>query len=324
MEDVISNTLAERGFWRDFDNAFKAGDPRVINHMIESNPGSFQKLIPEAMDRYAEVNPEGFSTYVCRSVSGYLSNAQVPLQMALLERVLPEQAPIDPQTGRPDPGLQTVIEAFKVIRGVVNDINTRAQDKIEPKIGQQAAQAQDGSNDLESREMNVLNDEWLRDVRPRSDAFAVAEVQKAYPGKRFTPSEVASIQGAIRQEVFARVRANDGYQQRIKSLLKAKNKTAYAMTVESEHKKIIPGAVKRAVDDVLEKRKSAQVKKPVAASNGQQKTLQGATQDNNGSLYEWIPKSPARMGYKVDFRRGGIKANNTAYIEGRSKPVRWK
>jgi hypothetical protein len=30
------------------------------------------------------------------------------------------------------------------------------------------------------------------------------------------------------------------------------------------------------------------------------------------------------MGLKVDFRRGGIQADNTAYVVGRAKPVKWK
>jgi hypothetical protein len=315
IEDVVSNTLAERGFWRDYDNAFQAADPKIINQMIEANPASFQKLIPEAMDRYAEQNPEGFSTYICKSVSGYLSNAQIPLQLALLERVLPPDSD--------DPGLKTVIEAFKAIKNVVSEIDTSAKRKIEIKSGTQPTPVADQGNDLESREINILHDEWLPSIRTKSEAFAVAEVQKIAPGKRFTPSEVASIQNAVRQEVAARVRINNSFQAKIKSLLKAKNKTAFAMTVESEHKKIIPGAVKRAVDDVLAKRKGTPAKKAVATVQNGAKPLQGA-QNNGNSQYEWISDSPARLGLKIDFRRGGIKPDNTAYVVGHAKPVKWK
>jgi hypothetical protein len=315
IEDVISNTLAERGFWRDYDNAFQSGDPKIINQMIEANPASFQKLIPEAMDRFAEVNPDGFSTYICKSVSGYLNNAQIPLQLALLERVLPADSE--------DAGLKVVIDAFKAIKGVVSDIDAAAKRKIEIKAGQQAAPVADPAVSIESRELNVLHDEWLREVRPRSESFAVAEVQKIAPKTRFTPSEVSTIQSAIRQEINARVAVNQAYQQKIKSLLKAKNKTAYAMTVESEHKKIIPGAAKRAVDDVLAKRKTAGAKKPVTATATTQTTANGA-QPTTGSQYEWISDSPARLGLKIDFRRGGIMADNTAYVIGRAKAVKWK
>jgi hypothetical protein len=319
IEQVISNTLAERGFWRDYDRAFQSGDPKLINQMVEANPESFQKLIPAAMDRFADVNPEGFSAYICKSVSGYLGNAGIPLQLALLERVLPQTSE--------EPNLQTVIEAFKAIKGVVEQINTTAKNPIAPKAiqGQQpGAKTGTEGNNLEQREMNVLHDEWLREIRPRSESFTVNEVKKIAPSVKFTPVEVNSIRNAVRTEINARVTANTAYQGKIKSLLKAKNKTSYSMTVESEHKKIIPGAVRRAVDDVLAKRKSGQGKKASATGQQAQKPGVQAQQQTDNNKYEWISDSPTRLGLKVDFRRGGIQADNTAYIVGRAKPVKWK
>jgi hypothetical protein len=171
--------------------------------------------------------------------------------------------------------------------------------------------------------MNVLHDEWLREIRPRSESFTVNEIKKIAPSVKFTPAEANSIRNAVRTEINARVGANTAYQGKIKSLLKAKNKTSYAMTVESEHKKIIPGAVKRAVDDVLAKRKTVQGRK---TAPGASKTQQGASQaqQTDNTKFEMISDSPTRLGLKVDFRRGGIQPDNTAWIVGRSKPVKWK
>lgn len=316
IEQVISNTLAERSFWRSYDNAFQQGDPKIINTMIEANPESFQKLIPEGMDKFAELNPEGFSTYICKSVSGYLNSAQIPLQLALLERVLPPDSD--------DPGLKTVIEAFKAIKGVVSEIDATAKRKIEVKAGTTPTETTNPGNDLESRELNILHDEWLRDIRPRSEAFTVAEIQRQFPKVKFTPAEVASVKSAIKSEVNARIAADLGYQKKVKSLLKAKNKAAYSMTVESQHKKIITGAAKRAVDDVLAKRKVLATKKSGETQKTDQKPNAQANAETSNTQYEWIADSPTRLGLKVDFRRGGIQPDNTAYIVGRKTPVRWK
>ena len=73
IEQVISNTLAERSFWRDYDNAFQAGDPKLINQMVEANPESFQKLIPAAMDRFCRCESRGIfglHLQICIRVSG--------------------------------------------------------------------------------------------------------------------------------------------------------------------------------------------------------------------------------------------------------------
>jgi hypothetical protein len=321
IEQVISNTLAERGFWRDYDTAFQAADPKIINQMIEANPASFQKLIPQAMDRFAEVNPEGFSAYVCKSVSGYLNSAQIPLQLALLERVLPPDSD--------DPGLKTVIEAFKAIKGVVEQINTTAAKPIEPKAGAAAAATQQPGNDLEQREINVRAAEWVGPVRQISEKFTVAEVQKIAPKTRFTPTEINSIRSAVGEEINARLRANTAYVKKATGFVKANNRAAWSMTVESEHKKIIPGAVKRAVDDVLAKRKTAQAGK---VKPGAQQTQQGAkpgqqqqTQQTSGK-FEYIAQSPSRLGLKVDLRRTSneMLARNEAFVVGRTAPVKWK
>ncbi|MGB9408298.1 MAG: hypothetical protein WCA89_12220 [Terracidiphilus sp.] len=319
IEQVISNTLAERSFWRDYDNAFQASDPKLINQMVEANPESFQKLAPLAMDRLADVNPEDFSTYICKSVSGYLVNAGIPRQLDILELVLPQQSD--------DPSLQRVVEAFKAIKGVVEQINTTAKRPMAPKsIQGQQPDTKTGteSGNLERREMNVLHDEWLREIRPRSESFTVNEIKKIVPSVKFTPAEANTIRNAVREEINARVTANTAYQGKIKSLLKAKNKTSYSMTVESEHKKIIPGAVKRAVDDVLAKRKAGQGRKAAPGASRTQQRASQAQQQTDNNKFEWISDSPTRLGLKVDFRRGGIQADNTAYIVGRAKPVKWK
>ena len=106
-------------------------------------------------------------------------------------------------------------------------------------------------------------------------------------------------------------------------MAKAKNKAGYGMTVESEHKKIIPGAVKRAVDDVLAKR-SGQVKKPAVNGSGKPQVTQSVAPGVNNQQYEWISDSPARLKMQVDYRRGGILPDNTAWIVGKTKPVKWK
>lgn len=320
IEQVISNTIAERTFWRDYDNAFQEANPAVINQMVEANPESFQKLIPSAMDCFAELNPEGYSSYICKSVSNYLADNQIPLQLALLDRVLPQTSD--------DPGLQTVIEAFKAIKSVVSQIETSAKSPIQPKAAQQQQNGRDDS--LESRERNILHDEWLRDIRPRSESFTVSEIQRMFPKVKFTASEISEIKGKVRDELNARVAGNPGYQKKVTGFLKANNKTAYSMTVESEHKKIIGGdrgAAKRAVDDVLAKRKTAQGKKSAQGQTQQQERPgQSNAQQQNNSRFEYIAQSPTRLGLKVDFRRtsNDMLARNEAYIAGRTNPVKWK
>lgn len=320
MEQVVSDTLAERGFWRDFDNAYQASDPRVINHMVEANPVAFQNLVPQAFERYRSINEQGYSTMICKPMAAYMEEQEIPLQLALLARVLPPESN--------DPGLQTVIEAFGRIRKVFGDIQAQARKPIEVQNGETASNAAENATGTDTEIIQARHDAWLPEIRSKSENFTVSEIQRMFPKTRFTPTELASIKSAVSAEVGSRVRINDAYQRKISGFLKAKNKTGYLMTVESEHKKIIggaSGAAKRAVDDVLAKRKAGYGKKSVAAAqNGNGHVKPNGAAVDNGNQYEWISDSPTRLGLKVDFRRGGIKPDNTAYVVGRSKPVKWK
>lgn len=317
FEEVISNTVAERTFWRDFDTAFQSGDPRVINQMIETNPVSFQKLIPDAMDRYQQLNPEGYSAYICKSVDSYLTQNKIPLQIEILDMLLPESST--------DASTQRVIAAFQAIKGVISGIQTAAQGKIEPKSASGTAPVTPGAStgpSIEDRELNVRHNEWLPEIRQRSEAYAANEALKLAGKTRFTPAEVSKMQNFVRTEVNVRTKANDAFQKRVKGLLKANNKAAYSMTVESEHKKIISEAVKRIVPQIISERA-----KP-GPKPGQQAAKPGtAVASKPGDeQFELIAGPPRTMGLKVDLRRtsNAMLASDRAYIEGRAKPVRWR
>ena len=319
FEEVISNTMAERGFWRDFDNAFQAGDGRVVKQMIEANPTSFQKLIPEAMDHYQQLNPDGYSAYICKSVDSYLVQQKIPLQIEILDMLLPETSN--------DPGTQRVIAAFKAIKDTISTIQNVAKNPIEPKqvAGGQAA-PQNGTQPANSvdQELALRHDAWLPEIRQRSEAYAVNEALKIAGKTRFTPAEVGKIKNFVRNEVGIRTKADDAFQRKIKGLLKANNKAAYAMTVESKHKTIIQEAVKRIVPQVIGERKGT---KTAAAQQTGQKPAQAAAAARPGDeQFELIAGPPRTLGMKVDLKRtsNAMLASDRAYIEGRSKPVRWR
>lgn len=316
FEEVISNTIAERSFWRGFDTAFQAGDGRVVKQMIEANPTSFQKLIPEAMDHYQQLNPEAYSTYICKSVDSFFTQQRIPLHLDMLNMLLPESST--------DPSTQRVIDAFQAIKKAFSTIQTSAQGKMDPKKvdGQTSGTTPAASGGDE--QINLRHDAWLPDIRQRSEAFAVEETMKLAGKTKFTTAEIAKIRNFVRTEINVRTKADDVYQQRIKGLLKANNKAAFAMTVEAKHKKITSEAVKRIVPQVISERERA---KPGPKPG--QKPADGAkpaTAMSGDEQFELIAGPPRTLGMNVDFTRTphSMMAKDRAYVIGRSKGVRWR
>ena len=326
FDEVIERTVAERTFWRDYDRSFQAGDPAIVNQMVEANPESFQKILPIALDKYAELNPEGFSSIICRSAAQYFESAQIPLQMEVLDMLLPRESN--------DPSTLRVIQAFQAIKKTINDIRGWAQKPVAPKVvtgggSAPVTPANQNGNGVDA-ETKLRNYEWSNAVAPKSNNYAAQEAIRVFGEKKFNAGEVGQLQKAIKDEINARIAINPAYQRKIAGFLKANNKTAYTMAVESEHKRIISGAIKRLGDDILAKRSNGAAKpKPVVTAKPGVPTAS----QNGDERFDLVAGPPRTQGLEIDHRRmnqlGGGQGmkwlrENKAYVVGRKNPVKWR
>ncbi len=314
VEQVIEETLQERTFWRDFDTKFQSGDSSLIEQMATANPESFQALIPAAINKFAEVNPDGYSSIVSKAVCQYLADQDIPLQIKLLDRIIPTEST--------DPAVQQLIEGYGVIKKALDGLSAMAAKPLAtPKAKEEAAKPGDTAS-LEDREMRVKDIEWNRDVAATSNSLMVTEAQKVLGKGKLTQDEINSIKLKVKEEINSRVMVNQGYQSAIKAYLKAGNRNAYLQRVNSEHKKIIPGAVKRAVDDIIAGRKTA----PKVAEKVDSAVVKPATQQGQSTLkFERIAGPPVTQKLKVDLGRTpqSMLVKRQAYIVGRANPVTW-
>jgi hypothetical protein len=311
IEQVIEETLGERTFWREFDDKFQAGDPAVVGQMAEANPEAFQKLMPEAFNKFAEVNPDGYSSIVAKAVVGYFNERDIPLQIKLLDRIIPQSSD--------DPAVQQLIEGYAVIKKAFEGLSAMASKPIStPEVKKQEVTPQNPQN-TEDPATRLRDMEWNSVVAPTSNGLMVTEVQKAAGNSKFTQPEIDSIKSKFREEINARVAINSSYQNSLKAYLKANNKAAYIQRVNSEHAKIIKGAAKRIVDDVVAARKTApkaQAAQPAKAS---------LPPEAGAIRYERIAGPPQTQGLKVDLGRTPqhMLVKSQAYIIGRKNPVTW-
>ena len=315
VETLIANTLAERTFWRDFDNDFQTGNPKLIEQMVSANAESFQKLIPEAMNKFAELNPDGYSSLVANATLSFMDSAKLPLQFEILEMLLPKTSD--------DPAMLRVIGAFGAIKQTIDALRQFASKPVNsiPGKQQQTEAGTDREASLADREMRLRDVEWNVEVKSSDYTFMGQEAVKAAGKNKFTADEQKKIQNFVKEEINARVGRNPEYQKALKSYLKANNKTAYTQRVVSEHRKIIPNAVRRAIDDVLARRGTA--KQPVApkTNQGPQKAASQAPQTG----FERIAGAPQTQGLKIDHRRtsSSMLVKGQAYVQGRKNPVTW-
>jgi len=67
-EQGIQEFQQELGGWRDFDEQFTAGDPKVLEFLTGTPEAkdAFLKIAPLAFDRFAKIHPDGYNSYIRR------------------------------------------------------------------------------------------------------------------------------------------------------------------------------------------------------------------------------------------------------------------
>jgi len=313
IDQVIEETLGERTFWREFDSAFQAGDTKVVGQMAEANPEAFQKIVPEALNKFAEMNPDGYSSIVAKAVVGYFHEQDLPLQFKLLDRIIPQSSD--------DPSVQQLIEGYAAIKKAFDGISAMANKPVASAEVKRAETQQQQPQNQEDATTRLRDIEWNATITPTSQSLMVTEAQKVLGSTKLTADEIGKVRTAFREEINARVAINQPYQNALKAYLKANNKAQYTQRVQSEHKKIIQGAAKRIVGDVIAERKG----KPVASAAKPSFQKTNLSHEVGELKFERIAGAPQTQNLKVDLTRTpqSMLVKSQAYIVGRKNPVTW-
>ena len=316
-EQLVQQYKGEREqlfkIWKDVE----AGSPTLIEEVATDYPDAFPQLAISAMDKFATLNNEAFSTYVAKSAFGYLSQQQIPQQFALLDRFLPESSA--------DPATQIVIDAFKVIKTGLQGLGTMAAKNLDIKkpVAKTDAQGNPKETDIASREHNIRRQEWDMEASPVNRQLRDTELQQILTSRKaqLTEKERTQVLAAIKEEFDTRMSL---HKNTLKGFVDANNKRAYTDRVTSEGKKMLPSMVQRHVNAVLDGRPKNGAKTEVKPGQKQQPVADQGRKDATGAV--WLSGSPASLGLQVDYNKTtqGMMVRNEAYIKGKSGIHKWK
>lgn len=316
MEKVIEEAIANRDYFRDLDSKFTNGSPDFVAQLAEAEPNAFQAMMPHALAKFAEVNPEGHSAYIAQATMGYLNSSDVPLQFNILRFALPQI---------PDgPAKDQVVAACEKIFGTIEGLKGFASKQVAPKIDTKTQEQPQDGMDASERENRLTLREWNSEFRDSGVNMVLSEAAKLTGKTKLSEAEQKQVLGKVGEELDARLAVNKDYGKAMQGYLRAGNKTAFNQRLQSERKKLIPGATRRAVDDVVASRPKGAAKPVAGAPAGSKaantlKPVQGAVQ------YSRIAGHPSTMGMVIDMNRTShsMLVNRQAYIKGTSAPVTW-
>jgi hypothetical protein len=318
IEQVIENTVKDLTLFRRLDNLFSGGKAEFVDELVETSPEAFENIAPAVFRKLAEINNPAYSKYIAEAAVGHMNQAEVPLQFSILQAFLP-QLPDGPVKER-------VLNAVEAIYAWTEGLKGLATRKIEAKA---VPNAQNGANpeDLATENANLKMEnarvQWNASVRTEGVNFVRSEASKVAGKVPLTEKEHQTVLAKVGEEMEARLTADRNYGQAMQGYLKANNRAGYLQRIQSERKKMIPGAVRRAVADVVEA-SPKNAPKAAVTPNGQPKAavtrpLAGATQ------FRRIAGPPRTLNLQVDHSKTthSMLERRQAYIKGEVNPVTW-
>jgi hypothetical protein len=318
-EDLIQTVKADRDQLAGIIADIQAGAPRLLQEMVEDNPESFKSLVPQAMDRLAELDNDRFSNYIARSAVSFMNAQGIPVEFAVLDEFLPSI---------PDfPGKNRVIQALQKVYKAFNSLETLASKQISTTSKPAAENGADVGQNNGDAGLSDRLEAWNARAGKPNEELNVSEMNRVASTRKvtLTDAEKKQIRASVAEEFNSRLAANRQYGQTMQGYLKSGNRREYEKRAAAEGQKLLPSIVARHTNAVIDKRTTAGTTKPATGTTKPAISSQ-PVKDGSGNLVQWISGPPKSVGLQVDHnrQRPGMMARGEAYIVGQKAVHKWK
>jgi hypothetical protein len=235
-EQGIQEVQQELDGWRQFDEQFTAGDPKVLE-FITSTPeakDAFLKIAPSMVDRWAETHPDGYQAYIAQAfmATAQLPQFNIPLTMARIEDYLGAE-------GVP-PRLAELVGTLKNFFGFIGQ---KASAPVTAPKFAPAAQPNDRSAELDKREQDFTRKEWLGECVRERDAVFEATLKK-HLGDNVTPETRAKIAKYYQTNLREQIAKKPNVNATLERYFNSKQKQGYVSYLTGVYKEAVPLALR--------------------------------------------------------------------------------
>ena len=253
----VQRTREELEYFNGLDAAFTAGDPKFIQAMTDTPEGqqAFLQLAPSIMDKFLEMNPDGYGAYVSKVFVADMLQEGVPLALERLGDFIGD-----------NPRAQAI---WKQLQGYVNRINGFAQKPVAaPKKADTPAGTPDREKQLQEREQNITRQEWRRESDiGRMDTFN-SEWTRLSAGRKLSDVQTGAVKELYASRLHSAASKLPGFNENLQRYFDSGDKQGYLRYLTSVYKAEIPKALRAAFEAIVPAKPGPKAGAPAAPKPG--------------------------------------------------------
>jgi hypothetical protein len=242
----------EKAEWRDIDERWAKADPSFVDGMIESNPDSFVKIAPHAMNKWAEVDSPGYDHYASGIMMVTLRDSGVLNDLYLAKQLI---------------GLNNPAEAGKILDKIQSWIgNLDKISKTQPAARAKTTAAPDERETrIQQQETQLFDREVGISVEPKGDALMAKELRPFLKGTEMNDRTKAVFKREVMAELRTIADKDANFKTNFERLYAARDKAGIDRLTMSMYGQHMAAVVKKVHGELFRTTSFAGQKKPVAA-----------------------------------------------------------
>jgi len=258
--DGIAKFQKEYDQYNDIDQRFTNADPKFIDDLTGNPEGqaSFLKLAPAMIQKFEELDPDGFSGFVARIFSADMGAANLPLTLERLGDFIGE-----------NPKAQELLASVKGYMQRINQFAAKQPTAPQPKREQPNAEFDRRAADLSKRETEIRQQEYSTVSRNASQSIFNSEWDRQTKGLGLTKDQVQTVKELYQLRMGA-IAKDKTFSDNLNRLFTADDRAGFNRYVTSAYQKHIPEVLKQVLRRVVPRTATATAAKPSSQNPGAQ------------------------------------------------------
>lgn len=223
--------------YSDIDARFANGDPKFINDLTDNPEGqsAFLKLAPSMIQKFEELDPDGYSGYVARVFAADMNAANLPLILERMGDFIGD-----------NPKAQELLGSVKGYLQRINGFASKQSAAPQPKREQPNGEIDQRAAELSKRETEFRQREYSATSRTVSEGIFNSEWARQTKGLNLTKDQVQTVK-ELYQLRMGSIAKDKAFNDNLNRFFASDDRNGFNRYVTSAYEKHIPEVLRQVI-----------------------------------------------------------------------------